>query len=72
MSEAVAEVETGLVTSFAKIAVGLAGDLRLALADRLNLDSGISEEIVQSATQKWVLIPVGDDAAFNVAGWSHG
>jgi hypothetical protein len=67
ISETVPEIQTGFVTSFAKIPVGLAGDLRLPCGDRLHQSTRQSKKLIESSSGYRVLRPVDDDRGFDIA-----
>jgi hypothetical protein len=59
------------VASFAEIAIRIPRDLSLPGSDRLHLNSGIVQQIVQTPTEDRVSIAVRNDGGLNVGHGGH-
>jgi len=67
VGEAVTEVEPrGIAAALAEIAIGLAGDLRMALRHRLDPDAGHGDEIVESTAEDRVPVGIDHDGGLDV------
>src|ERR1700722_2356942 len=67
VAKAVAEVEISwMAAALAVVAVGLPRNLCLRRGYRLNLKSGIFEDIFQPGCENWILVPTYLDVRFKI------
>src|ERR1035441_2409677 len=67
IGEAVAEVQPGRVAAaFAKVAVGLPGNLRLRGRHRLDDDPGVFYDLVEAGAQPGISVPIGHDGCLKI------